>query len=156
MSTLFNDAYKGLNSRQKEAVDTIDGPVMVIAGPGTGKTQILTLRIATILQKTDTSSDGILCLTFTRAGVKAMRERLHKYIGEDARGVGIQTFHSFGIGLVEKYFELLDFDSPPAILKDDEAVLLVDELLHWRDWKHLHSRGNPALYFNDLKSLISL
>ena len=155
MSTLFNDAYKGLNSRQKEAVDTIDGPVMVIAGPGTGKTQILTLRIATILQKTDTSSDGILCLTFTRAGVKAMRERLHKYIGEDARGVGIQTFHSFGIGLVEKYFELLDFDSPPAILKDDEAVLLVDELLHLRDWKHLHSRGNPALYFNDLKSLIS-
>ncbi|MBP6856053.1 MAG: ATP-dependent helicase [Candidatus Pacebacteria bacterium] len=156
MSNLFQEAYKGLNLRQKEAVDTIEGPVMVIAGPGTGKTQILTLRIARILQETDTSGDGILCLTFTRAGVKAMRERLHKYIGEDARSVGIQTFHSFANTLVEKYYELLEFEMPPKLLKEEDAVLVVDQLLHARDWKHLHSRGNPALYFNDLKNLVSL
>ncbi len=156
MSTPFLDAYKGLNTRQKEAVDTIEGPVMVIAGPGTGKTQILTLRIAHILEKTDTKGDGILCLTFTRAGVKAMRERLYRYIGDDARSVGIQTFHSFANSLVDTYFELLDFDAPPKLLKDEDALLVVDELLHCRDWKHLHSRGNPSMYFNDLKSLVSL
>jgi DNA helicase-2/ATP-dependent DNA helicase PcrA len=156
MSNLFQEAYKGLNSRQKEAVDTIEGPVMVIAGPGTGKTQILTLRIANILKQTDTKGDGILCLTFTRAGVKAMRERLEKYIGDDGRRVGIQTFHSFANTLVEKYYELLDFEAPPKLLKEDDAVLVVDELLHAHDWKYLHSRGNPAMYFNDLKSLVSL
>lgn len=63
----FEQAYKNLNTAQKEAVDALDGPVMVVAGPGTGKTQVLTLRIANILQKTDTPTSGILCLTFTNA-----------------------------------------------------------------------------------------
>ncbi|KKT87177.1 MAG: UvrD/REP helicase, partial [Microgenomates group bacterium GW2011_GWA1_Microgenomates_45_10] len=61
---LFAQAYKQLNKQQRLAVDSIEGPVMVIAGPGTGKTQILTLRIANILQKTDTPPGGILALTF--------------------------------------------------------------------------------------------
>ena len=72
----FNQFYKQLNPAQKEAVEAIDGPVMVIAGPGTGKTQILTLRIANILLKTDTPPDAILALTFTRSGVHSMRQRL--------------------------------------------------------------------------------
>jgi len=72
----FDQEYKKLNKAQKEAVDTIDGPVMVVAGPGTGKTQILALRIANILQKTDIKGDGILCLAFTNAAVEAMKERL--------------------------------------------------------------------------------
>ena len=78
----FLAAYKTLNTEQKRAVDTTEGPVMVIAGPGTGKTQVLALRIAHILRnETGTPPDGILCLTFTNAGVKAMRERLLRYIG---------------------------------------------------------------------------
>ena len=80
----FEVEYKKLNKAQKEAVDTIDGPVMVVAGPGTGKTQILTLRIGNILKKTDTTADSILCLTFTNSGVSAMRKRLDSYIGEDS------------------------------------------------------------------------
>ena len=68
----FNNEYNKLNKAQKEAVDTIEGPVMVVAGPGTGKTQILALRIGNILLKTDTKADGILCLTFTNSGVLAM------------------------------------------------------------------------------------
>ena len=71
----FEEAYKKLNNAQKEAVESLEGPVMVIAGPGTGKTQVLALRIANILVKTDTKADGILCLTFTNGGVRAMRER---------------------------------------------------------------------------------
>jgi len=66
---VFQKLYKGLNAEQKRAVDTVEGPVMVIAGPGTGKTSILTLRIANILEKTDTSPDSILALTFTESGV---------------------------------------------------------------------------------------
>jgi DNA helicase-2/ATP-dependent DNA helicase PcrA len=69
----FTEAYEQLNKNQKEAVDTIEGPVMVIAGPGTGKTQILTLRIGKILLETDATPNTILALTFTDAGAKAMR-----------------------------------------------------------------------------------
>lgn len=91
----FEERYKKLNSRQRQAVDSIDGPVMVIAGPGTGKTEVLTMRIANILKKTDTPANGILCLTFTRSGQDAMKRRLLNYIGNAAREVTVSTFHSF-------------------------------------------------------------
>lgn len=88
--------YEQLNAAQREAVDTIDGPVMVVAGPGTGKTELLSVRVANILKKTDTSPANILCLTFTESGAAAMRERLTAIIGKDAYKVAIHTFHSFG------------------------------------------------------------
>lgn len=156
LETAFLDAYKNLNKEQKTAVDTLDGPVMVVAGPGTGKTQVLALRIANILFKTDTAGSSILCLTFTRSGVSAMRNRLEGYIGVRARDVRITTFHSFAIGLVEKYYHLLDFSSTPKLLNDTEAVVLVDELLQDGNWEYLRPRTDPSKYFHDLKSLISI
>ena len=75
----FNKEYNRLNEQQKKAVDTIEGPVMVIAGPGTGKTQILSARIGKILLDTDTQPQNILCLTYTDAGVIAMRKRILRF-----------------------------------------------------------------------------
>ncbi len=73
----FSTAKKKLNPQQKVAVETLEGPVLTIAGPGTGKTQVLALRIAEILKKQpDVSTENILCLTYTNAGVIAMRKRL--------------------------------------------------------------------------------
>jgi DNA helicase-2/ATP-dependent DNA helicase PcrA len=152
----FTEAYQGLNKEQKRAVDAIDGPVMVIAGPGTGKTQVLALRIANILDKTDTPAHGILALTFTRAGVKAMRERLVRYIGSRAREVSISTFHSFALNLVEKHYSFLDFDHAPALIDDQRGVALIDELLEDREWKYLRPRGDVSRYFDDLRTLVSL
>ncbi len=91
----FLSDYERLNEQQRIAVDHIDGPVMVIAGPGTGKTQILAARIGKILLETDTTPSNILCLTYTDAGVIAMRRRLLEFIGPDAYKVGIYTFHAF-------------------------------------------------------------
>lgn len=155
-TTLFDTAYKMLNIAQKEAVDTIEGPVMVVAGPGTGKTQVLALRIANILRKTDTGAGGILCLTFTNSGVHAMRERLESYIGHTAHDVRVSTFHSFAIDLIEKNYELLDFIHIPTLLTDEDAVSLVDEILTMGEWEHLRPRGNPSQYFGELKQLISI
>ena len=101
----FNRLYKNLNPKQREAVDAIQGQVMVIAGPGTGKTSILTLRIAQILRKTDTSPDSILALTFTESGAYSMRRKLVEIIGGAAYRVGIFTFHSFANRLIEKFSE---------------------------------------------------
>ena len=85
----FAFEYSRLNDRQRQAVDRIEGPVMVIAGPGTGKTQILAARIGKILLDTDASPSNILCLTYTDAGAMAMRRRLVGFIGSDAYKVNM-------------------------------------------------------------------
>src|SRR6185369_16044298 len=103
MSTTFETQYKNLNTNQRKAVDAIEGPVMVIAGPGTGKTTILTLRIANILKRTDTPAHGILAITYTDAGVKAMRAKLESIIGNRAHDVHIHTFHSFASAMIAEY-----------------------------------------------------
>ena len=72
----YQVAYKSLNDHQREAVDHIDGPLLVIAGPGTGKTQLLSTRAARIVELGSASPQNILCLTFTESGASAMRERL--------------------------------------------------------------------------------
>ncbi len=93
----FDAEYKKLNDKQREAVDTIYGPVLVVAGPGTGKTQILALRIANLLKSdAQISPQNILCLTYTEEGKKNMRDRLFKLIGaETAQYISVHTYHSF-------------------------------------------------------------
>ena len=105
MLDLFTEQYLRLNKAQKQAVDTIDGPVMVIAGPGTGKTSILTLRIANILKKTDTSPENILALTFTESGAYAMRKKLVGIVGTVGYKVNIHTFHGFCNDVIKQYPE---------------------------------------------------
>ena len=103
----FDTRYKQLNNAQRQAVDTIDGPLLVVAGPGTGKTELLSMRAANILRQTDTLPSSILCLTFTDSGAAAMRKRLGEIIGTDAYKIAVHTFHSFGtevIGQNREYF----------------------------------------------------
>ena len=104
----FELIYKDLNTQQKVAVDTIEGPVMVIAGPGTGKTQILGARIGKILLETDTAPENILCLTYTDAGAIAMRKRLVGFIGASAYKVNISTFHSFCNDIIQDNLYLFE------------------------------------------------
>lgn len=122
----FTSRYKLLNAAQKAAVDTIDGPVMVIAGPGTGKTELLSMRVANILRLTDTLPQNILCLTFTDSGASAMRERLVSIIGRDAYKVAIHTFHSFGSEIINQNSEF--FYAGAAFRPADELNQL--EILH--------------------------
>ncbi len=101
----FEERYKKLNAEQKKAVDTIEGPVLVVAGPGSGKTEILSMRVAQILKETDTAAGSILCLTFTDSASINMRERLAGLIGVQAYRVGIYTFHSFCTEVIGRYPE---------------------------------------------------
>lgn len=156
----FETRYKKLNARQKEAVDTIDGPVMVVAGPGTGKTELLSMRAANILRSTDTLAENILCLTFTESGADAMRQRLSEVIGPDAYKVAIHTFHSFGSDIISRYgeyfyhganfrpaselnsyevlrtiFDSLELASPLNVRMNDEYTYLSDTLSAISDLK---------------------
>ena len=93
----------GLNANQKKAVEYLEGPLLVLAGPGTGKTQLLSHKVAYILKNTDTNPENILCLTFTDTGAKNMRERLKTIIGKDALKVNIGTYHAFGAEILTQY-----------------------------------------------------
>jgi len=99
----FKKAFARLNTKQRQAVEQTDGPLMVVAGPGTGKTQLLSARVAYIMQATDTLPNNILCLTFTESGAQNMRERLSSFIGQAAYDVTIGTYHAFGGDLIKRF-----------------------------------------------------
>jgi len=151
----FEDAYNRLNNAQKEAVDTIEGPVMVIAGPGTGKTQILTLRIANILRATDTQPENILSLTFTESGVTAMRERLAGYIGAPAYRVAIHTFHEFAGKLIREYPDAYSRAVGGRPITDLEKITLIESIIQTPTIKHIRPSGNPQFYIKPIMGAIS-
>jgi DNA helicase-2/ATP-dependent DNA helicase PcrA len=143
---VFETAYRALNAKQREAVDAIEGPVMVIAGPGTGKTQILTLRIANILKRTDTRPENILALTFTESGARAMRERLRTYIGAEAYRVPIHTFHGFCETLIRQYPDAYARVIGGRPATDVEKLDLVQEIIDDGDVRLLRPIGDSAYY----------
>jgi DNA helicase II / ATP-dependent DNA helicase PcrA len=151
----YEEAYNKLNSAQKEAVDAIEGPVMVIAGPGTGKTQILTLRIANILKQTDTKPENILALTFTESGARNLKERLRGFVGSAAYRVNAFTFHGFADKLIHQYPEAYNqiVGSRPA--RELEKVAIIENILTNPDFKILRPLGDPTLYVKSIISQIS-
>lgn len=153
----FNSEYQKLNPEQKSAVDTIDGPVMVIAGAGTGKTQTIALRIGQILNTTQINANNILCLTFTESAATNMRARLLSLIGPTSYSVRIATFHGFCNSVIKdnpEYF-LLSLSESTAL--DDVAQIeiiqkLIDSLPGNCSLKNLNF---PYFYQKDIIKSIS-
>lgn len=152
----FKTDYNNLNEQQRRAVDTIEGPVMVIAGPGTGKTQILSARIGKILLDTDTQPENILCLTYTDAGVVAMRKRLLSFIGAEAYRVNIYTFHAFCNDVIQENLSLFEKTALDPI-SDLERIELFKQLIDSFPKNHPLKRYRGDVYFeiNNLQSLFS-
>lgn len=118
-----------LNPEQREAVECLDGPLLVIAGPGTGKTQLLSLRAANILAKRDAAPRNILCLTYTEAGAEAMRKRLIELIGRDAYGIEVSTFHGFASSIRSRYPEHFVRPSTDTLVTSLHQQEIFDRLL---------------------------
>lgn len=146
--------YARLNEQQKQAVDRIEGPVMVIAGPGTGKTQILAARIGKILLDTDASPANILCLTYTDAGALAMRRRLVHFIGSDAYKVNIFTFHAFCNDIIQENLSLFEKNELDPI-SELEKINLLRELIDQFPKNHPLKRYRGDVYY-EIKNLASL
>lgn len=128
MST-FEESYSRLNDEQRLAVDTIEGPVMVVAGPGTGKTQVLGMRVANILKKTQMRPSNILCLTFSNSGAIAMRERLRSLIGADAYGVTVSTIHGFCQSIIDRHPAVFEDFNARAQLSDMEKYQKLNAII---------------------------
>jgi len=152
----FAEEYEKLNEQQRLAVDTIEGPVMVIAGPGTGKTQILASRAGKILLETDALPQNILCLTYTDAGVVAMRKRLLHFIGADAYKVNIYTFHAFCNDVIQENLGLFEKTVLDPV-SELEKIELYKQLIDSFPKNHPLKRYRGDVYFeiNNLQKLFS-
>ncbi|HEY0220884.1 MAG TPA: UvrD-helicase domain-containing protein, partial [Candidatus Paceibacterota bacterium] len=137
----FLERYKNLNKEQKKAVDSIDGPVFVIAGPGTGKTEVLTLRIANIIHKTDTRPENILALTFTDAAASNMRKRLSDLVGVLAYRVNIETFHSFCNKVIKEYPEYFPTIIGSGNITEVESISILEGIIEKLDLQILRPWG---------------
>ncbi len=154
---LFQEEYNRLNEQQHRAVDAIEGPVIVKAGPGTGKTQILALRIGNIVQQTDTDPNNILCLTFTDNGAVEMRNRLLRIMGSTAYKVQIHTFHSFCNEVIQdniSYFGKQNLSAIDDLEEIDLFYKLIDEIPAGNVLKRF--RGDAYYDKDRLKALFSL
>lgn len=141
----------GLNAKQKAAVEYLDGPLLVLAGPGTGKTQLLSEKVAYILQNTDTNPENILCLTFTESGTSNMRERLKSIVGKPAAKVNIGTYHAFGSEILAHYKNYSEnYDR-----KLDSAI---DEVTQYKIVKGIQAglKGTDILRGDNVKDIIDV
>ncbi len=155
--TDFSTRYSHLNTHQRQAVDDIDGPLLVIAGPGTGKTELLSMRTANILRQTDTLPENILCLTFTESGAMAMRQRLRSIIGADAYRVAIHTFHSFGSEVINQYREYFYHGAQVEPIDELGTLAILDDIFQQLDHRNPLSskQGEKYTYLRDTSRSIS-
>jgi DNA helicase-2/ATP-dependent DNA helicase PcrA len=153
-SLKFKKELSFLNKEQREAVETINGPVMVVAGPGTGKTQILTLRIANILAKTDTSPENILALTFTESAATNIRKRIVGLIGTQGYYINISTFHGFCNQIIQDYPEKFSriIGSIPATQVNKISIL--KKIIDSSHLKKIKPTGNLYYYIPALSKAI--
>jgi DNA helicase-2/ATP-dependent DNA helicase PcrA len=155
----FEKTYQMLNQQQKEAVETLDWPVMVIAGPGTGKTQIIGMRTANIILKSWVDPSNILITTFTEAWVIAIRERLIDMIGSDAYRVNVSTIHSFSQDVIKTFPEKFTVEKLDTPIDDIESMEIISEIVSekLKKWKleYLTSYGDTLFYVRHIKSAIN-
>lgn len=151
----FQQVYASLNQQQRQAVDTLEGPVMVVAGPGTGKTQVLAARIANILLKTDTNPSSILALTFTESAAKNMRERLINMIGKTGYYVNISTFHAFCKEVIDTHPEFFPIDRNSQSISEIERYDLLETIIMEAPITVLKPINRPFFYLSDILKAIS-
>ena len=132
-----------LNDKQKEAVSIVDGPLLVIAGAGSGKTKVLTTKIADLVLNENVLPSNILAITFTNKAAKEMKQRVLNMVGVIGNQIQISTFHSFGLAILKKHYNKLGLDKNFTILDSDDTNTVVKNIL-----KNLNIEENPKTIRN--------
>ena len=139
-----------LNDKQREAVLYNDGPLLIIAGAGAGKTKTLTTKIAFLIEEKDVSPYNILAITFTNKAAKEMKDRLFLQIGNDAKKLTVSTFHSFGLKLLRENYERLGYDKNFVIMDSDDSLTVVKKII--KDMGYDPKIYNPRAIRNKISS----
>jgi DNA helicase-2/ATP-dependent DNA helicase PcrA len=151
----YSKYYDKLNARQKEAVDAIDGPSLVLAGPGTGKTQLLSVRSANIIRKKGIMPENILILTFTNIASREMKERLGRIMGPDGYSVEVDTFHGFANSVIQESEEATSYVKEKVQMSDIERVRAIEYALdNASGISELRPFGRPYYYENSIMARI--
>lgn len=141
---------EGLNERQREAVLYNDGPLLIIAGAGAGKTKTLTTKIAYLIEKKNVAPENILAITFTNKAAKEMKDRLFKTIGQTAKYLEVSTFHSFGLKLLRENYDTLGYDKNFVIMDSDDSLTVVKKII--KDIGYDPKIYNPRAIRNKISS----
>ena len=139
-----------LNDKQKEAVLYNDGPLLIIAGAGAGKTKTLTTKIAYLIEENYAMPYNILAITFTNKAAKEMKDRLYTLIGSLAKEVQVSTFHSFGLKLLRENFQALGYERNFVIMDSDDSLTVVKKIL--KDMNCDPKSYNPRAIRNKISS----
>lgn len=139
-----------LNDRQKEAVLYGDGPLLILAGAGSGKTSVLTKRVAYLIKERNVSPKNIVAITFTNKAAKEMKERIIKEVGKEGYDIQISTFHSFGLRIIKENYEKLGYEKNFTIIDSDDSLTVVKKIL--KDMGIDTTRFNPKFIKNQISS----
>ena len=139
-----------LNDRQKEAVLYGDGPLLILAGAGSGKTSVLTKRVAYLIKERNVSPKNIVAITFTNKAAKEMKERIIKEVGKEGYDIQISTFHSFGLRIIKENYEKLGYEKNFTIIDSDDSLTVVKKIL--REMGIDSTRFNPKFIKNQISS----
>jgi DNA helicase-2/ATP-dependent DNA helicase PcrA len=137
-----------LNDKQREAVKHVEGPLLILAGAGSGKTRVLTNRVAYLINEVGVSPYNILAITFTNKAAKEMKERIFSLIGSVASSVQMSTFHSFGYRIVRENSHLLGLDNNFTILDESDALTIIKKIL--KDMNLDPKQYNPKAIKSDI------
>lgn len=139
-----------LNDRQKEAVLYGDGPLLILAGAGSGKTSVLTKRVAYLIKERNISPKNIVAITFTNKAAKEMKERIIKEVGKEGYDIQISTFHSFGLRIIKENYEKLGYEKNFTIIDSDDSLTVVKKIL--KEMGIDTTRFNPKFIKNQISS----
>ena len=141
---------ENLNDRQKEAVLYNNGPLLIIAGAGAGKTKTLTTKIAYLIEEENVNPANILAITFTNKAAKEMKDRLFLLVGDLAKKLQVSTFHSFGLKLLRDNYETLGYDKNFVIMDSDDSLTVVKKII--KDMGYDPKIYNPRAIRNKISS----
>ena len=139
-----------LNEMQRKACEYVDGPLLVLAGAGSGKTKVLTTRVAYLINVCGISPNNILAITFTNKAAKEMKDRIFKMLGSIAYDIQISTFHSLGVLFIKENYELLGYKKNFTILDSDDSLTIIKKII--KDLGYDIKYYNPKMIRNLISS----
>lgn len=142
-----------LNERQREAVNITEGPLLVLAGAGSGKTKVLTTKVAYLILEKNVSPDNILAITFTNKAAKEMKDRILNMVGMVGYKIQISTFHSFGLAILKKHYDKLGLSKNFTILDSDDSNVVVKNILKDRNYDENY-RAIRSIISNNKNALV--
>ena len=139
-----------LNDKQKEAVLQKDGPLLILAGAGSGKTSVLTAKVAYLIKEKGINPKNIVAITFTNKAAKEMKQRIINRVGSIGYDIQISTFHSFGLRIIKENYERLGYQKNFTIIDSDDSLTLIKKIL--KDMSVDTTRYNPKFIKNQISS----